>query len=374
MHSGTSFLLAGSGTGSIPRGETAQTGGGISSPQPSRPSTPPASAADYDLLSIGEVLVDLISERMVASLEEARSFRAFVGGQVANVARNVSLLGGRAAVVGCVGDDGFGRFIRRELNAVGVVTEYLRLVAGVPTTLSVITRHATTPDFLIFRGADVQLSPPQVPVEAIARSRVVHVSAFALSQEPSREAVLHALQQAREHACWTSLDPNYHPRLWAPDGEVLDVLRHACTLVDLTKPSLDDCRRLFGPGLSPDACVDRFLEWGVGLVALTMGHRGALVALQSGERWHIPSHDVPVADVTGAGDAFWAGLILGLLDGLPPRQAGEFGQHVAEMKLRTFGPLDRLPNRHALYRQLWREVPPPSTPKDEGKRDDEART
>ncbi|RMF34077.1 MAG: hypothetical protein D6759_06310 [Chloroflexi bacterium] len=251
-----------------------------------------------------------------------------------------------------------------------MVTDYLQLVTAVPTTLSVITRHMTTPDFLIFRGADVQLSPRQVPGEAIARSRIVHVSAFALSQEPSRTAVLHALQQAREHACWTSLDPNYHPRLWAPNGEALDILRYACTFVDLTKPSLDDCRRLFGPGLSPDACVDRFLDWGVGLVALTMGHRGALLALRSGERWHIPSHDVPVADVTGAGDAFWAGLILGLLDGLPPRQAGEFGQHVAEMKLRTFGPLDRLPDRHALYRQLWKGTSPSATPEREGKHDD----
>jgi sugar/nucleoside kinase (ribokinase family) len=315
----------------------------------------------YDLIAVGEVLIDLISEQMAPGLEQAEQFRRFFGGQVANVAGNVSLLGGRAAVVGCVGADGFGRFLRQELNRAGVETSYLHEVTAAPTTLSFIVRHTATPDFIIYRGADALLSPPDIPAEAIAQSRAVHASAFSLSREPSRSAVLHALRVAREANCLVSLDPNYHPRVWDDTVAPLEVLEQAYAYVNVAKPSWDDCQRIFGSQADPEACISRFLEWGAELVVLTAGRKGALLALQSGERWKMPAHDIAVSDVTGAGDAFWAGLLLGLLDGLPPRRAAQVGQFVAERKLRAFGPLREPLNRAEIYRALWSDVAHPES-------------
>ncbi len=306
----------------------------------------------YDLISVGEVLIDLISEQMAPALDQAVKFRRFLGGQVANVAWNVSLRGGRTALVGCVGADGFGRFLRQELNDVGVDTAYLHQITAAPTTLSFIVRHTATPDFIIYRGADALLSPSQIPAQAIAQTRPLHASAFSLSKEPSRSAVLHALQVARPANCLVSLDPNYHPRIW--DGTVphLEVLEEAYSYVDVTKPSWDDCRRLFGPQADPQACLSRFLEWGAKVVVLTAGREGAIVALQSGERWKLAAHEIRVSDVTGAGDAFWAGLLVGLLDGLTPLRAAQAGQRVAEIKLATFGPLREPLNRAEIYHTL----------------------
>jgi fructokinase len=59
-----------------------------------------------------------------------------------------------------------------------------------------------------------------------------------------------------------------------------------------------------------------------------------------------------VADVTGAGDAFWAGLLMALLDGYPPHEAACVGQIVAEAKISTVGPMARMPDRTSLYQQL----------------------
>jgi fructokinase len=315
----------------------------------------------YDLIAVGEVLIDLISEQVAPALDEAEQFRRFPGGQVANVAWNVSLLGGRAAVVGCVGADGFGRFLQRELNRVGVETRYIREVGSAPTSLSFIVRHTATPDFIIYRGADSLLSPSQIPVQAIAQTRALHASAFSLSLEPARSAVLHALRVAREANCLVSFDPNYHPRIWNDTVPALEVLEEAYTYVDVTKPSRDDCCRLFGPQTDPERCISRFLEWGADVVVLTIGREGALVALQSGERWEMRPQEIAVSDVTGAGDAFWAGLLVGLLDGLPPRRATQVGQFVAERKLRTFGPLREPLNRSEIYRVLWKDAPHPKS-------------
>jgi fructokinase len=129
-------------------------------------------------------------------------------------------------------------------------------------------------------------------------------------------------------------------------------LKEAYQFVDITKPSLDDCTRLFGPDLSSAACIERFLSWGPEIVALTMGHRGVLLATADGNQVHIKPGQVEVADVTGAGDAFWAGLLTALLDGYRPDEAARIGQMVAEVKISTVGPVPQMPDRASLYMKV----------------------
>ena len=306
----------------------------------------------FDVLVFGEALIDLISDQMVSFLADADGFGRFVGGQVTNVALNVVRLGGTAAAVGCVGDDGFGRYIRQQLERAGIGVEYVRLTAQAPTTVSVIARQTATPDFIIYRGADAHILPEKRYLEAAAASRVVHTSAFALSREPARSTIFQALETARQSGRMVSLDPNYHPRIWPDVDDVRGVLAEAYRWANVTKPSLDDCVRLFGPGLSPLAYVERFQNWGPEIVALTMGERGILLALNDGDFYHIEPGDVEVADVTGAGDAFWSGLLIALLDGYPPHEAACLGQIVAEIKIGTVGPVPRMPDRTELYRRI----------------------
>ncbi len=305
-----------------------------------------------DLLAFGEALVDLISEQTVSSLVEAGNYTRFLGGQVTNVALNVTRLGGRAAVVACVGDDGFGHYVRQQLNLAGIDTAYLRVTPQAPTTLVVNARQTMTPDFIICRGADSYISLEDRHIEVIKKSRVVHTSAFALARDPARTAILRALKMARQSGCLVSLDPNYHPRIWPDVADLLDVLKEAYQSVHITKPSLDDCQRLFGPDLSPLTYVERFLSWGPEIVALTMGPQGVLLATPEGSRTLIKPGDVVVADVTGAGDAFWAGLLTALMDGYAPEEAACVGQMVAEVKISTVGPVPQMPDRTSFYRRL----------------------
>jgi fructokinase len=308
--------------------------------------------SQYDLIAIGEVLVDLISDHVVSSLDGAERFRRFLGGQVTNVAWNVSGLGGRAAVVGCVGADGFGNYVRRRLSHAGIGTDCLTVTSQAPTTVAVNARQTKTPDFIIYRGADARIVPEDKHLEAINASRVVHTSAFALSRDPARSTILQLLEVAQQHDCLVSLDPNYHPRIWPDVSNTEGILREAYKWVDVTKPSLDDCARLFGPDLPPRACAVRFLNWGADVVALTMGAEGVLLITAGGRSYHIKPSDATVADVTGAGDAFWAGLLMALLDGYPPHEAACVGQIVAEAKISTVGPIAWMPDRSSLYQQL----------------------
>jgi sugar/nucleoside kinase (ribokinase family) len=306
---------------------------------------------DIDVLSVGEALVDFISTEAVGQVEEAAGFRRYLGGSVTNLAVNVVRLGGRAAVAARIGNDPFGRFVRWEVKRRGIITDYLKMDAASRTTLTFITRSAATADFVIYRGSDARLSPQDVPQAAIERARVVHTSAFALSQESSRAAVLDTLRRAQARGCLISLEPNYHPSLWDVSRSPEEVLAEACRYVDIAKPSQDDCQRLFGAGLSLSDCAQRFHNWGVGKVVLTQGAQGISI-FEEGQFRQVKSREVPVADATGAGDAFWAGFLVAVLDGRSLYEAALFGREVAEIKVATVGPIAGTLNRETIYRRI----------------------
>ncbi|MBC7227832.1 MAG: sugar kinase [Thermoflexales bacterium] len=311
----------------------------------------PIPPGDLDLLAVGEAVVDLISVEEADSLRDARAFRVYAGGSPANIARTVARLGGRAALVARVGDDPFGHFLRAELEGAGVLCDGLVLDPAAQTTVIFVSQTRKTPDFLAYRDADFRLTPEQVTEEAVGRARMIHVSAFALSRPPARYATERALRLGQERGCILSVDPNYSPRLWPDQEEAMRILEGALALATLTKPSLDDARRLFGPGLSPEGYIRKFHELGPSVVVLTMGPEGVLVS--EGEHIQpIPALPVPVADATGAGDAFWGGFLVALLDGLPLPDCARFAQHVAARKLAAVGPLTERIDRQALYAEL----------------------
>ncbi|HSG16647.1 MAG TPA: PfkB family carbohydrate kinase, partial [Anaerolineae bacterium] len=253
------------------------------------------------------------------------------------------LLGKRTAVAACVGEDGFGHYLYKQLEACDVATDFIQFTSQAPTSMAIITRHAGTADFAIARGADAYLQTNMSLEKAAAKSRIVHTSAFGLSREPARGAILEALKIAHEAGSFVSLDPNYHPKIWPDTPEFLAILQAAYQFVEATKPSLDDCVRLFGADHEPAYYAQRFLDWGCQIVVLTLGAQGILLATASGELYEFTGNPIPVVDATGAGDAFWAGFLNTLLDGSSIVDAARLGQVLAEIKLGTVGPLKKLP-------------------------------
>ncbi|NOY55484.1 MAG: sugar kinase [Actinobacteria bacterium] len=303
---------------------------------------------DLDLLTVGEALVDFISETPAEHLREVELFRRHQGGSPANVAVNVAKLGGKAAVVAKVGIGAFGAFIKSELRASGVDTDYLLMDHRVHTTVVFVARTSGTPDFEALRAGDAQLGPGDVPADAIRRSRIVHSSAFALSRQPERVAVQRAFALATRHGKLTSLDPNYSPIIWPQRTEALNVIKGLLTRTTFTKPSLDDCHRLFNDDVEPGLYVDRFHDMGADTVVLTMGPDGTL-ASDGHRRFHVPARPVRVRDATGAGDSFWGGFLVAMLDGHDLERSVRFACEIAARKLATIGPFPGTIDRREIY-------------------------
>jgi fructokinase len=306
---------------------------------------------DLDLLAIGETLVDFISIEETDWLRNAYTFRKYQGGSPANMAVYVAKLGGKSAIVSKTGIGAMGQFLKAELRRAGVTCQYLIMDHRVHTSVVFISRTARTADFEAFRGGDYRLEPREIDEEAIQRAKVVHASTFALSREPSRSAVEKAFELAQKYDKIISLDPNYSPMIWPDYLEAKEVIRQMLSYTTITKPSLDDATRIFGRDKTPEEYIELFHEIGPGIVVFTMGGDGVLLS-EEGKLSHIPARPIKVVDATGAGDSFWAGFLVALLDGNPLKRCILFAREIVERKLTTVGPLPDTIDRQEIYAKV----------------------
>jgi fructokinase len=313
----------------------------------------PSSELELDLLAIGETIVDFIAtEQTEDGLRNATTFQRYLGGSPSNIALYVSKLGGRAAIVSKTGIGAFGQFLKAQLRHHGVITDYLVMDHRVHTTVIFVSRTSGTPDFEAFRDGDFKLVPEEISEETIAQSRVVHASTWPLSREPSRSAVAKAFQLAHEQGRIVSLDPNYSPQIWPDHQEAEEVYRQMFKYATITKPSLDDAKRFFGPDYEPATYIEMYHELGPETVIFTMGIEGVLISHRGKLLGHVPARPIEVVDVTGAGDSFWAGFLVALLDGHPLERCALFAREIVELKLTTVGPLPSTIDRANIYQRL----------------------
>ncbi|MBI3960081.1 MAG: hypothetical protein HY328_14810 [Chloroflexi bacterium] len=115
----------------------------------------------------------------------------------------------------------------------------------------------------------------------------------------------------------------------------LDEFAAFLPLVAIFSPNWEESAQLLGID-NPDAIVARFLEMGVPVVALRMGEAGSLVAARE-RRWRIPAVAVPAVDVTGAGNSYCGGFLVGYAQTGDPRMGGLYGAVSASFTIEQFG-------------------------------------
>jgi fructokinase len=307
---------------------------------------------DLDVLAIGEILIDLISTEFCDHLRDAKAFSRLQGGAPANLAVNVARLGRKAAVIAKMGAGAFGQFLKQELEKSGVITNYLVMDPAVQTSLVFVSRTRGTPEFEPYRSGDYQLRSDEIPLDAVERARVIHTTTWLLSRQPGQETVLQVLKKAHAAGKVISFDPNYSPVVWSDHDEAVKVLRQVFAYVTFAKASLDDCQRMFGEGHSPLEYIQMLHALGPRTVVFTLGKEGSLLSVDGSLVGRLPSRPVQVVDATGAGDSFWAGFLVALLDGNPPERCLLFAREVVEQKLQTLGTLPVNLDRQELYSRL----------------------
>ncbi|MFI7605337.1 carbohydrate kinase family protein [Micromonospora sp. NPDC049366] len=280
------------------------------------------------ILVVGDVITDVVavlSGPLANGTDTAAEIRFSGGGQAANTAAWIAAQGVPVTLVGAVGDDPAGRDRLTELERSGVDCAVDRVEdASTGTVIVLATDGERT--MVSQRGANLRLTAEHVDraVAAAADAGHLHLSAYTLLDAGSRGAGLRALAAARERGLTTSVDAaSAGPLRRVGSAAFLAWVRD----VDLLLVNADEAGVLAG-GLDP-AAQARALSAAARRVVVKRGAAGAVWADRTATVSVAPTRRVAVVDVTGAGDAFAAGLLTAWLAGAEPRaalnRAGDLG-------------------------------------------------
>lgn len=311
-----------------------------------------------EVIAVGEPLVALLAVGS-APLADVESFSRHVAGAEANVAVGLARLGRRALFVGRVGDDGFGRTIARRLRGEGVDVSGVVVDPERRTGLLVRERRALGPSEVIYYrqgSAGSALGPPDVDAvaAAFAGARWLHLTGItpALS-DGAHGAVLRAIELARGNDVRISFDVNLRRRLWS-DEEAAERLHPIAVGADVVFGDADELAVVAGVAPSADGLEAARSLQAAGSRSVIV-KRGAAGATLVGQGMPVDAAAVAVArvvDPVGAGDAFCAGYLAGLLEGLDAATALRWGNACAAAALSAEGDLIGLPTRLELERLI----------------------
>ncbi|WP_416147573.1 carbohydrate kinase family protein [Salipaludibacillus sp. HK11] len=298
-----------------------------------------------DVLSIGEILVDMISDSY-ENLHGNNRFQVFFGGSPANICMNVNKLGAKAKLCASVGNDRFGDFLVSHLEKQKVETDLIQRTK-LPTSMVVVNKSKDTPVPAFYRGADYGFHFTEQLKKAIDESMILHISSWPISKKASREVINQAIDYAKDQGVLIGFDPNYHQGLWEDNEDGTEIIKEVIGKVDILKPSEDDANRLFGED-TPENQIEKFHELGCQFVIMTLGKDGAIVSCE-GEKVSHETKATDIVDTTGAGDAFWSGFYTGITQGETIEKAVEIGLLTSAYKLKFVGAVVDLPHYQDLY-------------------------
>ncbi len=321
--------------------------------------TIPADNRKYDVSGLGNALVDALvridddqlltemglhrghmhpvdhdSWEAAAKAVEHFGIELHSGGSCANTIAALGLMGAAAIYCGQVGDDELGElYTKKMLDSCGQHALHTTPHSATGKCLSIISGIDAERTMLTDLGAAVQMPSLGEFAGVIASSRVLHLTGYLLLGEPMKSRALEAMAAARAAGVIISLD--------AADPFVVEVagdaMREAIAGSDIVFLNAEEAATLCGT--TPEEALEK-LAAEVETVVVKLGSRGSLVS-HRGERYSAGIHRVNAIDTTGAGDAYAAGFLYGMIHGWDPGRSADLGSRVAAATVSQIGAVVR---------------------------------
>ncbi|SFL69409.1 ribokinase [Rugamonas rubra] len=298
------------------------------------------------IVVIGSINMDLVlgvpRMPMPGETISGGPFATIAGGKGANQAVACArLAAGRVpvAMVGCVGDDGFGDTLRTALQDEGIDDSHVSTIAATATGVaSILVDAAGQNSIVLAAGANALLSPAHIDA---ARELIAAASIVVLQLEVPLETVGHAIKLAHSLGKTVLLNP-------APARSLpVELLAQ----VDYLVPNEIEAAMLLGADARGGAVVaaqaEQLLALGCRNVLVTLGAEGVYAADAGGGHYY-PARQVKAVDSTAAGDTFIGGLVAALATGATLEQAISLGQRAAAISVTRRGAQTSIPYLHEL--------------------------
>ncbi len=312
------------------------------------------------VLVVGRLLADIYPNQLRTPLSEIESFTRFVGGFAGNVATGLARLGVPTVLLSRVGDDGHGEFCRAFLAREGVDVSWIGTDPVYRTALAFC--EAWPPDHFpitYYRTPscpDWEITLDDFPMEEARAIPWCLLTGTGLARSPSRDVHFALAAERADTGTSTVLDLDWRSMLWEGTRAYRAYVRALLPFVDVVIGNESEFEAAFGS--DPLEAARSVLGHGPGTAILKRGGAGVRAITAAGEE-DIPGLPVEVVNGLGAGDAFCASLIDGLLQGLPVGEACRRGNAAGAIVASRLSCSQAMPTRAEVGSLLETGVVPP---------------
>jgi 2-dehydro-3-deoxygluconokinase len=300
-----------------------------------------------DLLTFGETMA-LFAPSERGTLESAPAYHASIGGAESNCAIGLARLGYSVAWVSRLGRDPFGARVLKTIRGEGVDVSRVQMCDSAPTGLMFKEPGpGNTTRVFYYRRQSAAAALRAEQFDSLSAKYLFVTGITPALSDSNRKLTFQLVERFRAAGTKVAFDPNMRFRLWSA-SEARIVFQELARKCDILIPSLVEAEIMTGlKEGAGESILDALVSLGPPQVVLKAGDKGAWYA-DGAERGFCPCHSVPEIDPVGAGDAFCAGLLSGLLDGRPFRDAVARGAALGAFCVSTFGDYQGLPDRAGL--------------------------
>ena len=261
---------------------------------------------EFDILALGEILIDFTHNGI--SNQGNGLFEANPGGAVSNVLAMMNKLGHSSAFMGKVGDDIFGKLLKRTLDELDINTEYMLVDKDVRTTLAFVANDETGErSFSFYRnpGADMMLKEEEVSEDVIKSTRIFHFGTLSMTHDGVREATKKALDIAKQEGVLISFDPNLRESLWSSLDLAKEQFDYGMRYCDVLKISDNEIQWFTGKENYDEGVKYLQDTYQIPLIFLTLGREGSRAYYKDMCVEAAPFIQQQTIETTGAGDTFF---------------------------------------------------------------------
>lgn len=295
-----------------------------------------------EIVTFGETMA-LMTPEGTKGIEYASRLEYAFGGAESNVAIGIARLGHRAGWFGKLGADPFGRNILKRIRGEGVDVSRSKLVSDFPTGFMLRENVAGLSSVYYYRknSAASTMLPEDLDESYIAQSQILHVTGItAALSEYCLETMKAAMRIARKNGVKVSFDPNVRLKLWSPEKvreHLVPLIMHA----DYFLPGINELEILYQ---TTDLQHIFSKLQSLSAISIVKGETDAYIIEPGARIRKVPYFKVDqIIDPVGAGDAFCAGFLTGLLKHYPLEDAVRLGNLLGSQVIQFQGDWEGLP-------------------------------
>ncbi|MCR2802683.1 sugar kinase [Paenibacillus soyae] len=304
-----------------------------------------------DVVTFGESM-GLITPDDGRSLETTQRLTRGFGGAESNTAIGLARLGIQVGWFGHLGDDSLGRSILKQIRGEGVDTSRVRLneYASTGLMLREVLDDRLAVHYYRSGSAASRMTPNSLDEAYIAQAGFLHLTGITAAISASARATVHeAIRMAKKHGVKVIFDPNIRLKLWSIE-EARPILLELAKEADYFLPGLDELKLLYETDELPDM-LNRIAE--LNAISVIKGGDNCSYLVEKNNVTAVPFVRASrVVDTVGAGDAFCAGFITGLVWRKPLEECVKLASLLGSLIVQVNGDWEGLPSRRTLQAKL----------------------